>query len=226
MNVVSVIIIGIIMLGATLGASRGFTKQLLSFFGWIVIITVSFLLKDIVSKFLLSVCPFFKFSGLTSLNILLYEGISFLILVALLSTVLGIFMRISTLFEKLLKMTIILGIPSKILGALVGAFEYFCISFVVLYILSSPLFSIKAIEKSSLAHTILNSTPILSNFSNKTVNVFTEIKELINDYEHKENKTKINNEIIDIMIENKIVSSSKVNELIDSGKLQKVEKKV
>ncbi len=219
MNIMSIIIIGVILFGAMVGASRGFTKQLVTFVGWIIIIILSFLLKDILANILLSVCHFFNFSGLSALNILLYEGISFLVLVALFSIILGILMRISTMFEKLLKMTIILGIPSKILGAIVGAIEYTCIIFVILYVISSPLFSFKIVQNSKLANTILGKTPVLSNISHKTVEVFTEIKDLKEQYDKKEDKLKLNNEIIDVMVTNNIITSEKVDELVNNHKI-------
>ena len=64
--------------------------------------------------------PFFNFGGIfkgvTVLNILIYELIAFFVVLAVLFVLLRIFTFFSFMIEKILDLTIILGIPSKILG--------------------------------------------------------------------------------------------------------------
>ena len=90
MNIVDVIILLFLGLGAVTGFIRGFFKQTVISVGTILVIVLSFILKNPLSMILYENLPFFKMGGLTSLNILLYETFAFIICVAILSIVLAI----------------------------------------------------------------------------------------------------------------------------------------
>ena len=84
--IIDIIIVLIILFSALLGFKRGFTKELVSFLGFFIIIILAFVLKNPLSKLMYEYLPFFKFSwlikGATSLNILLYEILSFFIVLS------------------------------------------------------------------------------------------------------------------------------------------------
>ena len=50
MNYVDLIILALIIIGAFIGFKRGFTKELVSFLGFILAIVIAFLFKDIVDN--------------------------------------------------------------------------------------------------------------------------------------------------------------------------------
>ena len=79
MNIVDIIIIVALLLGAISGFIRGFFKQTVMFVGTIIVVILSFILKNPLSLILYKNLPFFKFGGLTSLNILMYEILAFII---------------------------------------------------------------------------------------------------------------------------------------------------
>ena len=83
MNILDYLILIIIILGALYGYKRGFIGSLINFIGTIVVIILAFYLKNPISVFLYEHFPFFKisgfYSGISVYNILIYEGISFLI---------------------------------------------------------------------------------------------------------------------------------------------------
>ena len=116
MNIVDALIILIILASGVAGFKRGVLKQTVSTVGFIIVVVLAFYLKNPIAEFLSLHFPFFKFSGsfanVTSLNIILYQIISFILVVLLLEVVLGILIRITGIIEKILKYTIILGIPS------------------------------------------------------------------------------------------------------------------
>ena len=149
---VDLIIILVIILCGLIGLKRGFTKELVCFLGFFLVIILSFILKNPVSSFFYEHLPFFKFSGLfkgiTSINILLYEVLAFLVVVSILLIILRVIIFATSVFEKLLKLTIILGLPSKILGCIIGLIEGIVWCFIILYIVSLPLFNIKQINNS------------------------------------------------------------------------------
>ena len=57
-------IIVLIIIGALLGFVNGGIKTFVSAIGFIVVATISFMLKDIVAEVLFKICPFFNFLGL------------------------------------------------------------------------------------------------------------------------------------------------------------------
>lgn len=218
------IIILFILSGALLGFKRGVTKQLISCLGLIAVVILSFWLKNPISVFLYEHLPFFKFGGIfkgvTVLNILLYEVIAFFIVFSILMILLKVLMFVSSIFETILKATIILSIPSKLLGAVVGLIEYFILTFIVLYILMLPVFHVPILEHSKLSASILKSTPILSRMVDKSLKVVEEFTDLKKKYETTTNASEFNLETLDLFLKYDIVSVSSVEKLVEKKKLE------
>ena len=217
LNIVDAIIILVILAGAVFGFKRGFTKQLLSFVGIFLVVILSFVLKNPISIFLYEHLPFFKFGGIlkgvTVLNIALYEFIALLIIMSILTLILKLLVFASSIFETILKFTIILGIPSKILGAIVGMIESFVWVFIGLYILSLPMFHIDMVNSSHLKDGILKNTPILSNIAGDTVRV-------IEKFEKSPNANEFNKETLKLFLDYNIITVKSVDQLIAKNKLE------
>lgn len=226
MNIVDIIILIFLGFGILLGFKRGFTRQLVSLIGIFAILILSFLLKNPISVFLYNNLPFFSFGGIfkdiTVLNILLYEVIAFFIVFFVLSIIFKILLKLTKIFEKFLTATIILGIPSKMLGALLGLIQNLIYTFIILYILSLPVFNLNIIKDSKVANTILEKTPILTNVCDSTLSVFNEIVELKSEYENTSDVTEFNQKTLNIMIDNGVVTEENVQKLIDKGKIKGV----
>ena len=225
MNIVDLIIIGVIVFGAVLGFKRGFTRSLVSAVGFIVITVLAFFLKNPISVFLYENLPFFKFAGIikgvTVLNIILYEVLAFVIVLAVLGILLKVLMLATSIFEKILNATIILGIPSKILGAIVGAIQYFVIAFVVLYIISLPVFNIKEVNESKYKDNILNNTPVLSDFVDDTVVVVEEFSSIKDKYKDNNNDAEqFNKEVLQLLLKYNIVKVESIDKLVEKEKIQ------
>ncbi len=225
MKIVDIVILIIILLGAVIGFKRGFTRSLVSALGFIVIAILAYFLKNPLSILLYENLPFFKFGGIlkgvTVLNIALYELLAFVIVLAILGVALKILMVATSVFEKILKMTIILGIPSKIMGAVVGALEAFVIVFISLYALSLPIFNISIVNDSNWKDTILNKTPILSAFSKDTMQVIDEFAGIKEKYkDNNKNAEEFNKEVLDLFLKYDVVKVSSIDKLVEKGKLQ------
>lgn len=224
MNIIDAIAILIILACTALGFKRGFTKQLISFLGFFIIVIAAFILKNPISQILYENLPFFSFGGLfkgiTALNIILYEIIAFFIVVALLTLVFKVLLFASSIFEKLLNMTIILGFPSKILGMIVGAIEGFVWAFIFLYIVSLPLFNFKEASSSKLMGPILKNTPILSSFTKDFKNALDEFSELKEDYQEDGNKEEFNYDTLNVLLKYKIITVDSAEKLNEKGKLE------
>ena len=174
--------------------------------------------------FLYNNLPFINFGGIfkdiSVINILVYEIIAFFVIFVLLALVFKILLKVTKGFEKILKWTIILGIPSKILGAVLGIVQNLIYVFVVIYILNLPTVNVNIIEDSKVANTILNKTPILTNICDKTLVVFNEVSALSKEYENTDNVTEFNQKALNIMIDNGVITKENAQNLIDKGKLK------
>ena len=223
--IVDVIIFLLILSSALLGLKRGFTKELVCFLGFFIIIILAFILKNPLSSLMYEYLPFFKFSwiikGATSLNIILYEIISFFIVLSLLTISFKVLVFATTIFEKILKITVVLGIPSKILGFVVGILEGIVWSFIILYIINLPFFKTDILNDSKIASSILNKTPILTTMTKDTIKASEEVSNLIDDYKTK-NKfdSSFDYKAIDIMLEHKIVKPSSIEKLKEKNKIK------
>lgn len=224
MNIVDVIIILVLLMGAVIGFKRGLTGSLVNFLGFIIVIVVAYLLKNPVSALMYKYLPFFSFGGVikgvTVLNIALYELIAFLLVASVLMVILKLVIFASTLFEKLLAFTIILGIPSKILGAIVGIIQHYVFTFIILYLLSLPFFNISILNESKYKDKILNSTPILSNIVGDTLDVVYEFGELKDKYEVIDDPNQFNLETLDLFLKHKVITIDAVKDLINNNKLK------
>ncbi len=224
MNIVDIIIIAFLLLGALVGWKQGFTKSLVNCVGYILIIIIAFLLKNPLSELMMTYLPFFDFfgaiKGITVLNIALYEILAFLIIFSLLLIVLKVLMVATSIFETILKFTIILGIPSKILGAILGFVKNYVITFMVLYILTLPMITGNEIlNDSKFTKPILESTPALSLFADKTLKVANDFATLKDEYTSSSSSNEFNLETLDLFLKYDIVQKDTVQKLIDKGKI-------
>ncbi len=222
MNIIDVVILAFILFGAYIGFKQGFTKSLVNCIGYIIIIVLAFILKNPISELLMSFMPFFDFfgliKGLTVFNIVFYEIIAFLLVFSILLIILKILLVVTSVFEKILSFTIILGIPSKILGGIIGLIKNFVITFAILYALN--LFNITGLEQSTLKNSILNDTPILGDLAGETVDIAKEFASIKDKYKDNTNNNEFNLETLDLFLKYKIVTPETAQKLIDNGKLK------
>mgnify|MGYP003295567410 CR=1 FL=1 len=130
--------------------------------GIILVIILSFLLKNPIAGIFYKFLPFFEFKGVSAFNIILYEFIAFAVVFSILYLIFRVLVVTSSVFEKILKATIILGIPSKMLGAIVGLIEYLVIAYVALFFLNSPVLGIKSVNESKITSSLMTKSNILS----------------------------------------------------------------
>ncbi len=225
MNVIDVAIVLIILMMGVIGLKRGFFKQLVMSMGMILIVVISFALKNPLANFLSLHFPFFSFSNIPSIssvfNILFYQVISFIIIFGLLTIVFNVVLWITNIFEKLLKMTVILAIPSKILGFILGIIEGYILVFAFSFLLTQPALNIDVVKESKLLHAIQNSTPGLSNMMNKTYDSIKDIYDLKSVYDDDKEKSyeEFSYKAVDIMLKNKVVKTDYIEKLQSKGKL-------
>lgn len=223
MNVIDIGIVIILLFGALIGFKRGFTNELVRTLGFILVIILAFLLKNPLSTFLYEHLPFLNFGflkGVAILNILFYEAFAFIIAFVALELILRLLIMATKIFEKVLTATIILGIPSKLLGAVVGVIYDYIVVFIILYIISIVGINASIVDQSKLRNKILNNTPILSNICNNSIKVIDEFKEIKTDYNNKSiSDQDFNYKAMELFLKYKVISSESALKLISSGKI-------
>ena len=223
MNIVDFIIIIFILIGGFLGLKRGAVKEFVSAIGFFVIVVLAFILKNPLSVFFYENLPFFKFGGIfkgvTALNIALYEFIAFLTAALVLTFIWKLIEHASNLMQKLINMTIILGLPSKIIGFVIGLLEYYILSFIIIYILTIPIFSVKEVIESKNAQFILHKTPVISKFAKNSAGFIGEFIELRDKYEVTESANEFNYETLDLFMKYDIVNVKSVKKLKEKNKI-------
>ncbi len=222
MNIIDWFILLILFLSFIRGFRKGFLSSVVTFVGSILIFVLAFYLKNPISTFLYEKLPFFtigdKFSGIYAYNILIYEAISYLIAIFLLGIVFKIINKITGIVTFIINATIILGIPNKLLGALVGLVQGFLISFVLIFTMQMIGYTSKQVAESKFAHNLLEKTPVLSNMISKS---YESIKEIYNIASNSNlNKDVANLESIDVLLESEIITLKSTMRLIESNKIK------
>ncbi len=224
MSIIDIIVIILILICGVVGFKRGVFKQTVVTIGTVLVFVLSYHFKDYLANFFSYNLPFFnftgEFAGLSSINIIMYQMLAFLIMFALFGTILAVLIKITGIFEKILKFTIVLGIPSKILGLLLGLIEGYIVAFVFLFVITQPALKINLIEDSKFTNVILNSSPVLSNIVEDTENTIIEVYDLGKDYLVDKDADKFNRNSIDIMLKNKIITKEYIEKLIDKNKIK------
>jgi colicin V production protein len=222
MNVVDVIIIVLLILGGVAGFKAGVIKKLTDFIGMFVVIILAFYLKNYISVIMYENLPFFNFFGLINgidvLNILLYEVIAFLVIFIALLFVLKVVLMLTGLVEKILKATVILSIPSKLLGIVVGVIEMYVYLFLILVIVSLPIFDSSFLKDSKMNNFILNNTPVLSGVSEEIIDIYGDVYNIIDNRKNKTNE-QLNEEILKVLIDKKVVTKESAKKLVDRNKI-------
>lgn len=223
MNIIDVVIILVVLCSMVVGFKRGVLKELVMTVGFLLVFILSFYLKNPLADWFSLYLPFFQFGGIvegvTVLNILLYQVIAFIIVFSVLMVIFNVILSVTGFVEKILKYTIILGIPSKLLGALVGAMEGYIIAFVLVFIFNQPMLDVGIINESKLKDNILN-TPVLNKVVSSVGDTVSDVYSLVEDNKDDMNADDFNREAIDIMLKHKLIDVEYVEKLIDRGKVR------
>lgn len=222
MNVCDIIILIALAFGAVGGFKAGVIKKTADFIGMFIIVILAFYLKNYLSVIMYENLPFFNFwgfiKGLDAINILFYETLAFIIVFMALLFVLRVVLTVTGLIEKLLKATIILSIPSKLLGIVVGIIEMYVYVFLILIVLTLPIFDLPYVRESKTANFIINNTPILSGISEDMINIYDDVYDVVINKNSKTDE-QLNSDITKILIDNNVITKESARKLVERNKL-------
>lgn len=223
MTIIDGVIILIILLCGVLGLKRGVIKSLVQLVGTVSIVIVAYVFKDTVADFLMGFMPFFNFGGIfdgiTSMNILMYEMISFVVIFILLYCILNILLTLSGVIELLLKFTVVLAIPSKILGGIVGLLEGVVLAFMISFVMLHMPVTEKYVVESKFATVILERTPYIGTVMAKTTLALEDINEIVKEMKDVSDRKEVDARVLQTLLHYQIVNENTVKELIKDDKL-------
>ena len=227
LNVFDIGIILLLVMFIIVGFKNGAIRELFALVGIIVVFVLSYSLKGILGNILCIVLPFFKITGivegLSVMNILLYQAIAFMIVFAILLTLYEILLKVSKFIQKIGNLTIILILPSKILGGIIAFVKGWIVLFAAFLCLMIPLKNTELFTSSTMVNKIIYNTPVLSSHSSNFINSVEEIYNLGKQLSNKEiSKNEANLKTLDLMLKHKIVDKSTVEQLVKLHKLDDV----
>ena len=139
MNIFDIIICLLLILGFIIGFKNGVVRQGISLAGIIIIFVIAYFLKGFIGNFLCINLPFFNYfgplKGLTTINIIVYQLIAFLLVFTVLLFIYIVIVKISKVLEKVVDATIIFWLPSKLLGGFLCFIEVYVIIYAAILLL-------------------------------------------------------------------------------------------
>ena len=202
-----------------IGFKRGAIKEAVSLVGIVIVFILSFNLMKPFGNFLCMYLPFIKFGGslegLQSVNIIIYQFIAFIIIFSLFIGLYAFLLKISGIVEKLVDLTIILLLPSKIIGGVISLVTGYLIIFILLLL---PFKKDTFFTDSKVAPFILDKTPIISEKTESIKNCINEIYALDGKLETKEADAYT----VNLLIKYNVVDKETIKELIAREKLTNV----
>lgn len=227
MNIFDVGIILLFVMFFIVGFKNGVIKELVALIGIILMFILSYMLKGQIGDLLCIYFPFIKFAGkiegLTTMNIVLYQMIAFIIIFGILLSIYDFLLIATKALDKIVKLTVILILPSKILGGIVSVIKGYIILFAVFIVLMIPLGSQEVFYESAIINTILYKTPILSTATSKFTSAVTEIYDLGESISKDKISIKdANLKSLDIILKYNITSKETVEKLINAKKLDNI----
>lgn len=221
--VISIIVILVLVSDIIAGYKKGFLENTIKFLRVVISMLIAYLFKGPLSSYLYLNYPFFNldgiFKGVSSVNILIYEVIAFFVLYIIVSLILKIICDILKLEERLLRLISFIGVPNKIMGAVVGGLK----SLIILYFILSALYvgsSFLNIDTGRSVGDYVVELPVLKDTFGEVLNSWDDITELAVEYENVQDKEQLNKESIDILLEYGIINQENLDVLIEAGKVQ------
>lgn len=220
---VNIIVILILIFGLYDGYKSGLLEGTVKFVGTVIALVIAYLFKNPLSVFMYKHLPFFNiggvFKGVSVINILIYELIAFLVLFIVLMVIIRIIFNITDIINKLISLIAIIGLPNKILGAVLGLLK----TIIILFFLACTFrvtMSFKGIDVGpTLADDIIE-VPLLKNTFGDVFDSLDEIGGLAKNYESINDKEEYNYEALRILLKYNVVTYDNAKYLVDNNKVK------
>lgn len=223
MNLLDLVAIIAIIIGAYRGWKYGGFSTIISLIGTLLVFIVAYYLKNPISTILYENMPFRNFggifSGITSFNILVYEGVAYAICIIFLTAILRVILKLTGIIDKIINLTLVFALPSKILGLIFGALEFYIYTFVILFVLAQLPFSAEYFKDSTFGMNMLSKTPLLSNVTNDLYHSISEVYEICANKPADKN-AEADYDSLDVLLKYEVITPESVKKLDEKGKLK------
>ena len=222
-NIFDIGIILLFIMFLIIGVKRGVIKEAVSLIAIILVFILSYSLKGIVGNIFCMLLPFFKWDGFVTFNIFFYQVLGFILVFAIMLLIYEASLKISKFLQKIVNATIILWLPSKILGGVVSFVKGYLVLFIIFLLLVIPLNNVDMFKDSKCVNYMLYKTPVISNYTKDFVKPISEVVELSNKATNGAiTVNEANLKALDIMLKYNVVDKKTIESLIEVNKLDDV----
>ena len=223
-NIFDIGIVLIFIMFLIVGIKRGVIKEAVSLLATILVFVLSFSLKGIIGNILCVLLPFFNLDGFVTLNIFFYQLLAFIIVFCIMLGIYEVSLKVSKFLQKIVNLTIILWLPSKILGGVVSFLKGYLVLFIIFVFLMIPFGNVSLFRESKCINFMLYNTPVLSGYTKNFVEPVRDVIDLSNNVaKNKIGVNEANLEALDIMLKYKVVDKETIKSLQEVGKMDGVE---
>ena len=218
------IVLILIAIGALKGWKYGGITSALSLIATIFIFVAAFYIKDYLAPLMYMNLPFVKFAGIfegiSSLNIMLYQVLAYIIAIIGLLIILAILVKITKFLDKLVNWTLILALPNKILGLVFGAIQYYIIVYFILFIFLQIPYTSYEVQQSQIGQGMINNTPVLSDVTQELYSTYKEVYDICVQGANAEDRDGFNRLAVESMMKHNVVTFEEVKELRNQRKIE------
>lgn len=218
-----IIIVVLLICGALAGFRKGLIKAAADFICTLAAIILAFFLKNPLSVLLYTNLPFFKFGGIyegiSVINIVVYELIAYLVVLFILLGIAKVILKVTGVVEKLIDATLILALPSKLLGFVFGLIESYLVVFIILFTINHIPNIVFLATESNIGQAMINNTPVLSEQLSDSFKSIDEIYEVAKECKEDPNREEVNAKAFEILLKNKVLVKENANKLIEKDKI-------
>ena len=131
----------------------------------------------------------------------------------------SVVLRGTKILDRLVKATLILELPLKIIGIALGFIEGVIVTFIILFVLMQINVTREYIKDNDAAQNVLKNTPLLSEAAKPISKSVNEIYTVAENYKDNTDKNEANLKSLDILLKYRIINPNTAKGLQISGKL-------
>lgn len=225
MSYVDLGLLMILIISVLVGYKSGVIKSTVRLLVLLISAIVAYQFKGYLASFLITFMPMMDFGGIfdgiTSISILFYHGASFLVIFIILYSILNIIVTLAGFLDKILKMTVILYLPDKILGAVIGFIQGTMFAFVIIFVLAQIPYTQSYVIDSTYGYQILNRTPIIRTVLADCTVISGEIADIIVnvDTDDEDYVADTQMAVLNVFVKYGLITSETAQTLVDDEKI-------
>ena len=136
--IINTIIVVVFLISLLVGYKKGFAEASIRFIISIISTVLAFIFKNPVSVYLYTNLPFFNldgvFKGVSVINVLIYELISFMVLLFCFNIIFMVIVNITNIDKLIFSLLAKIRIPNKLFGAIFCFLQTYIIFYFIIFV--------------------------------------------------------------------------------------------